>query len=79
MINMLSNFDPIFTNGLSILGIVIITIGAIVTFGRFIQHEIKRKKIENIKEEYEKFMLIRSDLTISILIALPLFIINFLY
>jgi L-asparagine transporter-like permease len=52
--------------------------GAMKTLWEFIRYETKRKKQKDTIEQSEKFSLIRSHLTISIILALLLFIIKFL-
>ena len=78
MINFLSSLDSILVNVLVVIGVLIIVSGAIKTLWEFIQYETKRKKQKDTIEEFRQFSLIRSHLTISIILALPLFIIKFL-
>jgi len=78
MINFLSSLDSILVNVLVIIGVFIIVSGAIKTLWEFIRYETKRKKQKDTIEELGQFSLMRSHLTISIILALPLFIIKFL-
>jgi uncharacterized membrane protein YidH (DUF202 family) len=67
MINLLFSLDSILVNILVIIGIFIIASGA-----------IKRKKQEDAIEEFRQFLLIRSHLTVGIVLASSLFSIKFL-